>query len=151
MNQAKYNIIRATANDAHTILQIERETFKQTPWHLIDILLDLHQTKRCVMFLMLYSNKPIGYICTMCTRKRLHITQFAVLPAYQKRGFGQKLLNQANALAHVYNMQAEYLEVRKSNVNAQHLYYKNGFKIIKTRKLYYFNPLESAYIMQKEL
>ena len=42
------------------------------------------------------------------------------------------------------------LEVRKSNISAQKLYEKNGFKKISVRKNYYDN-IEDAFIYLKAL
>ena len=44
-----------------------------------------------------------------------------------------------------------FLEVRISNLSAQRLYEKYGFKIAGTRKNYYADNGEDAYIMIKEM
>jgi len=43
------------------------------------------------------------------------------------------------------------LEVRKSNASAIRFYEGFGFKVLGERKDYYSNPIEDAFVMEKNL
>lgn len=102
-------------------------------------------------------NEIIGYIMTRIEYgksnyskfrlvKKGHIISLAVLPEYQKQGYGKKLLN--NALIEMKKKEANecFLEVRKSNDIAHLLYQSLNFEKIKELKKYYADN-ESADLM----
>ncbi len=79
-----------------------------------------------------------------------HISTIATHPSYRGRGLGEVVL--AAMVAKALHYQAAYvvLEVRVSNVTAQNLYHKYGFRIVDTKKGYYHNNGEDAYDMRLE-
>jgi ribosomal-protein-alanine N-acetyltransferase len=76
-----------------------------------------------------------------------HITTIGVDPAYRGRGLGELLL--VTLLDEAVRRGANWLtlEVRVSNEVAQRLYRKYGFGIHSTRRRYYSDNGEDAYIM----
>ena len=66
---------------------------------------------------------------------------------YQRRGIGELLLIACVELAILRNADVVTLEVRVSNTLAQNLYKKYGFEIVGTRKKYYTDDHEDAFIM----
>lgn len=79
-----------------------------------------------------------------------HITTIAVDPTYRGRGIGELLLNGLIDQAMQLNADILTLEVRVSNVVAQQLYLKYGFKPFGTRPRYYTDNNEDAIIMSTE-
>lgn len=79
-----------------------------------------------------------------------HITTIAVDPTYRGRGIGELLLNGLTDQAMTMNADILTLEVRVSNVVAQQLYIKYGFKPFGTRPRYYTDNSEDALIMSTE-
>ncbi len=79
-----------------------------------------------------------------------HVTTIAVDPAYRGRGIGELLLNGLADQALTLNADMLTLEVRVSNVVAQQLYLKYGFKPFGTRPRYYTDNSEDALIMSTE-
>lgn len=79
-----------------------------------------------------------------------HITTIAVDPTYRGRGIGELLLNGLTDQAMAMNADILTLEVRVSNVVAQQLYNKYGFKPFGTRPRYYTDNSEDALIMSTE-
>lgn len=76
-----------------------------------------------------------------------HIATIATHPAWRRRGVGERIL--INLLHEAQRRRAEIvtLEVRVSNVAAQHLYRKYGFEEVGRRKAYYQDNREDALLM----
>ena len=79
-----------------------------------------------------------------------HITTIAVSPEYRGRGIGELLLNGLIDQAMTLNTDMLTLEVRVSNIVAQQLYLKYGFRPSGTRPRYYTDNNEDALIMWTE-
>ena len=77
------------------------------------------------------------------TRAEREILNIAVAPRFRRRGVADLLLSSELASGCSY-----FLEVRESNVAAQTLYRKFGFKEVGRRKKYYANPPETAIVMR---
>jgi ribosomal-protein-alanine N-acetyltransferase len=76
-----------------------------------------------------------------------HVTTFAVLPAYRRRGIGGLLLAQLMALSAEVGAAVCTLEVRLGNGAARRLYQEFGFKPVGLRPRYYSDNGEDALIM----
>ena len=74
------------------------------------------------------------------------VTNVAIDPAYQRQGHARWLLTQCLAQLSAGTV---FLEVRAHNIAAQRLYQQVGFEQIATRKAYYQDPDEDAWIMRK--
>ena len=88
-----------------------------------------------------------GYIIYWHIRDEVQINNFAVHPDLRWKGIGEAVLRLV--LKEVRDKGAVFatLEVRVSNTAATRLYEKLDFKILGTRKGYYTNPVEDAYVM----
>jgi ribosomal-protein-alanine N-acetyltransferase len=80
-----------------------------------------------------------------------HVSTIATHPDYRRRGWGEILL--AGMIRRGIRLNADYvvLEVRVSNVPAQSLYEKYGFKVVATKANYYHSDNEDAYEMRLNL
>jgi ribosomal-protein-alanine N-acetyltransferase len=76
-----------------------------------------------------------------------HITTIAVHPTYRRMGVGELILLGLIDQAYELDVHQLTLEVRVSNVAAQHLYAKYGFSCVNVRKRYYTDNNEDAMIM----
>ena len=76
-----------------------------------------------------------------------HITTIAVHPDYRRQGVGELLMLGLIDQAYDLNAQQLTLEVRVSNIAAQNLYVKFGFRHQGERKRYYTDNGEDASIM----
>lgn len=92
----------------------------------------------------------VGYCGSYRALDEAEIVNVAVRSDCQNRGFGQKLVEQLIAAESAEGVKYFVLEVRVSNLAAQHLYEKAGFKNIGIRRRFYDRPVEDAVIMQKE-
>ncbi|MGB9751574.1 ribosomal protein S18-alanine N-acetyltransferase [Roseiflexus castenholzii] len=89
----------------------------------------------------------VGYGGVWLSVDEGHITTIAVAPAYRGRGLGELLLNGLIDQALDLNADVLTLEVRVSNIVAQQLYLKYGFRPAGTRPRYYTDNGEDALIM----
>jgi ribosomal-protein-alanine N-acetyltransferase len=76
-----------------------------------------------------------------------HFTNLAILPDYQHKGLGKKLIEAMMNYARTLEIKSLTLEVRESNINALKAYESVGFHIEGKRNRYYTNPVEDAMIM----
>jgi ribosomal-protein-alanine N-acetyltransferase len=92
----------------------------------------------------------VGYCGFWIAADEVHISTIAVDPSYREQGIGQLLL--VAAIEQAVNLGANIisLEVRVSNVAAQNLYRKYGFKGVGRRRRYYSDNGEDALIMTAE-
>lgn len=89
----------------------------------------------------------VGYGGVWLSVDEGHITTIAVAPEYRSRGIGELLLNGLIDQAINLNADVLTLEVRVSNIVAQQLYLKYGFRPAGTRPRYYTDNGEDALIM----
>jgi len=75
------------------------------------------------------------------------ILQIAVDKSMHRKGIGDMLIGAVIDFAQLLELNSIFLEVRKSNTPAVRLYIKNGFKEVRVRKDYYFDPVEDALVM----
>lgn len=77
---------------------------------------------------------------------QMHITNIVVRKDFRRKGIANLLLNELINITKTLNKSELTLEVKESNIAAQKLYLKNGFKNLGLRKNYYNNS-ENAIIM----
>ena len=135
-------------SDLPAVMEIERSSFS-CPWEEASFREGLRQRNRCVYFLVArhYQN-PIAFINFWVVEDDAHIANFAVSPDYRKQGVGKYLF--AESLAHIRKLGGDHvsLEVRVSNIPAQHLYRQFGFGIVAIREKYYMDDREDAYVFK---
>ena len=88
-----------------------------------------------------------GYIIYWQIRDEVQITNIALHPDFRGRGIGETVLTVILKEVRAKGATFVTLEVRSSNTPAVSLYRKLGFKVLGTRKGYYGNPVEDAYVM----
>lgn len=116
-----------------------------TGWKLQEFQADMVAAHR--LYAVIYDDDQlIGYVGAVKVLDQVDITGVAVDPAYQRQGRALKLINALIASLEA-NTQV-FLEVRKSNVAARHLYQRIGFAPINVRKAYYTHPDEDAILMK---
>ncbi len=108
---------------------------------------DLMLIARPVMGLMIDHKLIAGYIVARESAGELHINNVAVREQYRRRGIGLLLLGKVLEEAKRLSVNTAFLEVRSSNLPAQRLYEKCGFKAIARRTNYYTDPREDAVVM----
>ncbi len=94
--------------------------------------------------------RMMGYSGFRHVLDEAHITTLAVHHKFRKKGIGTKLIEQLMKDAKAQGIKKLYLEVRQSNMPAQKIYKKLGFKVIDRRREYYQHPVEDALVMQND-
>jgi ribosomal-protein-alanine N-acetyltransferase len=94
--------------------------------------------------------RAIGFCSCWLVLDELHINNLAVLPEFRRRGVATALLARVAADATGRGATRAMLEVRRSNVEAQRLYERFGFRVSAVRLRYYSNPVEDALVLWKD-
>ncbi|MBQ1793900.1 MAG: ribosomal protein S18-alanine N-acetyltransferase [Peptostreptococcaceae bacterium] len=95
--------------------------------------------------------KIVGYVGIWFVAGEGHITNVAVHSDYRGQKIGDILIKHLVKMCEDNNIFAMTLEVRVSNIVAQNLYKKYGFKLAGIRKEYYSDNKEDAMIMWSQL
>ena len=135
-------------SDLPAVMEIERSSFS-CPWEEAAFREGLRQSNRYVYLLVIrHCQDPIAFINFWVVEDDAHIANFAVSPDYRNQGVGKYLF--AGSLVYIRKLGGNHvsLEVRVSNIPAQHLYRQFGFRIVAVREKYYMDNREDAYVFQ---
>ncbi len=89
-----------------------------------------------------------GYLCFWLVADEVQILNIAVHRAYRRQGIGRALLVHCLHCGSGKKTRKAVLEVRSSNVVAQHLYRSLGFQVVGQRRDYYEGVGEHAVLME---
>lgn len=95
----------------------------------------------------------LGYFVAMKGVDEVHLLNITVAPAHQGEGWGRVMLDALALWARGQGTQWLWLEVRVTNLRAQQVYQRYGFRRVGDRKNYYpaFNGREDAIVMSYQL
>jgi ribosomal-protein-alanine N-acetyltransferase len=79
----------------------------------------------------------LGYFVLMVAAGEAHLLNLSIAARHQRSGHGSALLREALELARRRSARSLFLEVRPSNLAAQALYRRFGFRRIAVRRGYY--------------
>ena len=130
------------------VLHIEESCFA-IPWTKADFEREMTQNQFAIYRIAVLDGKIVGYAGMWHIVTEGHITNVAVLPEYRRQGIGNALIEEMIVIAEQKEMIGMTLEVRISNIAAQKLYAKYGFRPEGFRKNYYQDTKEDAIIMWK--
>ncbi|NLM04130.1 MAG: ribosomal protein S18-alanine N-acetyltransferase [Clostridiales bacterium] len=136
--------------DIPHVLEIEKKCFT-TPWSEDALVTEIKSNKLAHYFVGILDDKVIGYGGMWFIFDESHITNIAVHPDFQGYGVGEAITRALIDEARSNEINRMTLEVRKSNIVAQNLYKKLGFKLCGVRPEYYDDNREDAYIMWKDI
>lgn len=147
MAQADYIIRKMTADDVSDVAEIEKECFS-SPWTHQGLLSETENPS--AEFFVLEENGTVAaYMGMHIILDECYIANVAVRGCMRKKGYGQRLVENAVNVAKSKNCFFITLEVRVSNTPAIALYEKCGFDKVGQRKDFYCAPKENALIMTK--
>ena len=107
------------------------------------------KNSNCYFHVATIDNLPVAYILAETLVDHVDILSIAVLEEYRKNNIGKTLLNLLFDYCKKNQISDIFLEVRKSNEIAINFYEKMGFEKISTRKNYYADTYEDAYVYKK--
>lgn len=132
--------------DLPRVLEIERESFR-TPWPRDAYTHELTDNRLAAYIVARAEAQLVGYAGMWVILDEAHVTTIAVDPEYRGQHIGERLLIGLLDAAIARGARWMTLEVRRSNVTAQTLYKKYGFREIGVRKAYYSDNREDAIVM----
>lgn len=127
------------------ILKIERASFR-TPWTRYAFIHEI-QFEKSIFLVIKLDGQVVGYGGFWHIFDEAHISNIAIDPQYRSQGLGKLLLLHLLEEASARGATKATLEVRRTNVAAQGMYLRFGFKIVSVRKNYYVDEHEDALIM----
>jgi ribosomal-protein-alanine N-acetyltransferase len=137
-----------TNDDIEDVAEVEKRSFN-VPWSKESFRREIENNKVALYLVAKVDNKAVGYIGVWRIINEGHITNLAVHPEYRKMGVANALVETMISLCSKEGIAAFTLEVRESNLIAQHLYRKFGFEDKGKRRGYYQDNNEDAIIMWK--
>ncbi|HEX8650347.1 MAG TPA: ribosomal protein S18-alanine N-acetyltransferase [Pyrinomonadaceae bacterium] len=93
----------------------------------------------------------VGFIAARLVGDAIHINNVAVREVYRRRGIGGALLSAILREGARRGARMALLEVRATNLPAQALYARHGFRAAGRRRNYYTDPTEDALVMSAAL
>ncbi len=143
-----YELLPASLGDLSQLGVLERCCFPLDAWPLIEQIAAL-TFPGTVRIKAVCAGRMVGFIGG--DLRRYHhtgwVTTLAVLPEYRRQGIGEALLH---ACEQALKMPLVKLSVRRTNLEAQLLYIKNGYHKVATWRKYYEGG-EDAIVMEKEM
>ncbi len=134
---------------SNTVLQIRTATAKDIPWlkeaehacfpgtennpDYISILND----KVYTLLIATLNDQLVGKAQLRWHEKEAFLSDVAVLPEFQRRGFGSTILVHCINHAHIQEKAKLILDVLATNIHAVHLYSQYGFKITQQHDYWY--------------
>jgi ribosomal-protein-alanine N-acetyltransferase len=151
MDPAEVTIERVSADDDVTaVAALEAECFTN-PWTREMLARELHQsTVARVYALRLPGYRVAAFCACWLLVDELHINTIAVHPDVRRQGLASRLMEHLLAAAATEGAERAILEVRRSNVPAQRLYERLGFRVTGVRRNYYTQPEEDALLLTRE-
>lgn len=138
---------RINQGDVWDLVAVEAAAYEgQAIWGLPGFSFDLSRANTCY-YVLLANGNLVGYIGIRLDGDQAHLTQVAVHPSDQGKGFGRRLVQMAMDHAQYYQATHMVLEVREGNKGAQVLYRSMGFRTLKRLSGYYQSPNEDGLLM----
>ncbi len=142
-------IVPARAEDAEAVYQIGKLCFSDA-WRKETVEKDMAATHS--LYLAARQGEAVlGYACYWFVADEAQLVNIGVLPEARRQGLAEALLTAGIAAAEERRMASMYLEVRLSNLAAQELYRKHGFRVLTVRRGVYDLPREDGYIMSRPI
>jgi ribosomal-protein-alanine N-acetyltransferase len=135
--------------DIPAVHAIESASFP-TPWPPYAFRGELETNRMAHYLVVRAGDRLVAYAGVWLMVDEAHITTFAVLPAYRRRGIGGRLLSELIELAAKLGASVVTFEVRLGNAGARRLYQRFGFRPVGVRPRYYSDNGEDALIMTTE-
>ena len=135
----------ASVDDVPFVYEIEKEIFSDA-WSM-EAFLSSIESDQCSFFVCTDEcEKIIGYVIINYAADEATIDNIAVSPEARRCGYAQSLIDRVISFSDDNGIANIFLEVRASNLPAISLYEKNDFVRLQTRKNFYRNPVEDAFV-----
>lgn len=140
-------------NIAKKLAEICIQTKTAAPWTAQEFIDEAAQ-KYCKIFIINAKEDkektPLGFCALRFVCESAEITNFAVLPSYQRKKLGTKLFAHSLDFLKTKGIKNITLEVSSVNISAQEFYKKFNFICVNVRKKFY-NMKEDALLLRLDL
>lgn len=147
--QVRVHIRWMIRRDMPEVLQIEQGSFDYS-WTEEDFLRCLRQ-RNCIGMVAEQGEKVVGFMIYELHKTKLHILNFAILPAYRRLGVGVQMVSKLVSKLSSHRRTRITLEVRETNLAAQLFFRSQGFRALRVLRTYYEDSGEDAFLMQYHL
>jgi len=139
-----------TYSDLDDVVRLEKMCFGLGAWSRGAFASELKRGQKSYFVVARINGVLVGFAGWRQEGDEAHVANIAVHPKMRGRKIGELLLRTILEEAVRRGLNTSLLEVRKSNIIAQNLYRKYGYKVVTIRRAYYQFPLEDAVIMKLE-
>lgn len=138
----------AIARDMQELLYIEDKSFGHL-WREEDFIRYLKQRNCIAMVAENTKGTDIrGYMVYELHKHRLQLLNLAVHPKFRRKQVGTQLMERLISKLSTQRRRYIALEVRETNLAAQHFFHSVGFRAISVLRNFYEDCEEDAYLMQ---
>jgi ribosomal-protein-alanine N-acetyltransferase len=120
--------------DLDEVLVIENAIYSH-PWTRGNFADSIRAGYACMTWRL--DGELVGYCVVLAAAGEAHLLNLSIAADWQRGGHGTALLREAAALARRLGAATIFLEVRPSNLGAQALYRRFGFRKVAVRRDYY--------------
>lgn len=139
-----------TLEDLDRVADLEIQCFA-TPWPQEALREELTSNAKAHYYVYEADGRLVGYCGLWLILDEGHITNLAIDPQEQGKGYAQEMLTAFSEAVQAEGARFLTLEVRSGNAPAIRVYEKAGFVAQGVRKGYYLDSGEDALIMWKTL
>ena len=156
MKATSVNVRVASDEDIERIIEIERSWIHLSHWSL-DAYHRLIEQDSFTSSLVAETEDAdqnrtiVGFVIFHVADHVAEIYNIAVDNSHARLGVGRSMMQRVIALSRSEGARKLMLEVRKSNSAAIQFYSRFKFRVAGERHNYYSNPLEDAYVMERDL
>jgi len=137
--------------DLDGVQAVDRESFP-SPWTRAMYEQELLNAGTSFIIVARTAGAPVaGYCSYRLVAGEIQINNVAVRPEHRRLGMGRALVEAAVAHGRREGARMAVLEVRRSNVGAQALYFRLGFRQVGQRPRYYEHPEEDALVLAADV
>ncbi len=139
-----------TYSDLDEVTKLEKMCFGWGAWSRGAFASELKRGQKSCFMVARVGGVLVGFAGWRQESEEAHVANIAVHPKMRGRKIGELLLRTILEEAVRRGLNTSLLEVRKSNLIAQNLYRKYGYKVLTIRRGYYQFPIEDAVVMKLE-
>ena len=142
-----------TVEDLVSVQELDKQSFTN-PWPEGAFKYELIESQNSLCWVAEIKQdeqtRIVGSVVVWIILDEAHIATLAVEPFYRGHGIGRRLLAVALRDAHQVGAKKAFLEARRNNLDALHLYYGFGFNTVGIRPGYYPDNHEDALLLTLE-
>ena len=141
----------STPSDLDGVLEVDRLSFP-SPWTRAMYEEELRQPQTAFIIVLRTGTTPVaGYCSYRLVADELQISNVAVRPEHRGSGYGRALVESALGHGRSTGARTALLDVRRSILPAQQLYFNLGFVQVGERARYYSHPEEDALVLSRDV